>query len=279
MTTTPHIGFIGAGNMARCLAAGLLARGHPPERLSAADPGAGARDAAAALGIEVTDDNSAVAGADVLVLAVKPQMMAEVATGLAATLPQARGPLIISVAAGIPLARLGAWLGRPDAAMVRAMPNTPALLGCGATGLYASGTCSTEQRALAGDIMGAVGSVEWLADEELIDAVTAVSGSGPAYFFLLIEMLGSIGEELGLEAATAGRLARQTALGAARMACESGTDPAELRRRVTSPGGTTQAALQSLEQAGIRDMFRLALTAARDRARALGEASEGSGPA
>jgi pyrroline-5-carboxylate reductase len=270
----PMLGFIGAGNMARSLMGGLIERGHPRHRLLAADPGGEARDAAAALGVEVSDDNAAVAArAEVLVLAVKPQAMAEVAAGLVTVVGE-RSPLLISVAAGITVQRLLEWLDAPAAAIVRAMPNTPALLGCSATGLFANPACNAVQRELAEQIMTAVGHVEWVATEAQIDAVTAVSGSGPAYFFLLMEMLGEIGTQLGLDASAARRLAQQTALGAARMAVESDLDVAELRRRVTSPGGTTQAALESLEAAGIRAIFLQALRAAHDRARELGVAKD-----
>ncbi|MCC5869082.1 MAG: pyrroline-5-carboxylate reductase [Gammaproteobacteria bacterium] len=269
-----QIGFIGAGNMARSLIGGLLKRGHAPERLAATDPGADAREAVQALGVKTGADNAEVAGwADVLVLAVKPQVMAEVAADISAGVRQ-HSPLLISIAAGIPSTRLAAWLHAPGAAIVRAMPNTPALLGCGASGLFANAACTRNHRELAGDILAAVGTVEWVNSEGLIDAVTAVSGSGPAYFFLLMEMLGDIGAQLGLDAATARRLAQQTALGAARMATESDVDVAELRRRVTSPGGTTQAALESLEHARIRAIFAHALEAARDRARQLGGESK-----
>jgi len=271
---SPMLGFIGAGNMARSLMGGLIERGHPRHRLLAADPGSEARDAAAALGVEVSENNAAVAArSEVLVLAVKPQAMAEVAASLV-TVVGKRSPLLISVAAGITVQRLLQWLDAPAAAIVRAMPNTPALLGCSATGLFASAACSSAQREIAGQIMAAVGHVEWVATEAQIDAVTAVSGSGPAYFFLLMEMLGEIGAELGLDAAAARRLAQQTALGAARMAVESDLDVAELRRRVTSPGGTTQAALESLEGAGIRAIFSQALRAAHDRAHELGVAKD-----
>ena len=270
MKSEIRIGFVGAGNMARSLISGLLARGHHARYLEATDPGAQARDAAQRLGIRVSVENAGLAAhSDVLVLAVKPQVMAGVAAELGPAIRR-HMPLVISVAAGIPTARLSEWLQAPEAAIVRAMPNTPALVGCGATGLFANAACSEAQRTLAADILGAVGTVEWVATEGLIDAITAVSGSGPAYFFLLIEMLGDIGARLGLDAGTARRLARQTALGAARMATEGDADVSELRRRVTSPGGTTQAALESLEKARIRAIFAHALEAARDRARQLG---------
>ncbi len=270
MNPEVRIGFVGAGNMARSLIGGLLRRGHPAERLEATDPGASPRAAVEALGVRVGADNAALAErADVLVLAVKPQVMSEIAADIGAGVRQ-HAPLLISIAAGIPSARLSAWMQAPRAAIVRAMPNTPALLGCGATGVFANAACTDAHRMLATDILAAVGTVEWVETERLIDAVTAVSGSGPAYFFLLMEMLGDIGARLGLDAATSRRLAEQTALGAARMATESDVGVAELRRRVTSPGGTTEAALESLEHARIRAIFAHALEAARDRARQLG---------
>lgn len=274
MNPDVRIGFIGAGNMARSLIGGLLKRGHAAERLAATDPGADARAAVEALGVRVSADNAGLAKrADVLVLAVKPQVMAEVAADIGAGVRQ-HSPLLISIAAGIPSTRLAGWLQMPAAAIVRAMPNTPALLGCGATGVFANAACTGVHRALANDILTAVGTVEWVDSESLIDVVTAVSGSGPAYFFLLMEMLGDIGARLGLDAATARRLAQQTALGAARMATEADVNVAELRRRVTSPGGTTQTAIESLEHARIRAIFAHALEAARDRARQLGGESK-----
>jgi pyrroline-5-carboxylate reductase len=267
------IAFIGGGNMARSLIGGLLAAGVPAARLRVADPGPAARAACQALGLtRVGADNAAAAtGAAVLVLAVKPQVMAEAARSLAVTV-QAEQPLVISVAAGIASADLMRWLGGP-VALVRAMPNTPALLGAGATGACASPRVTSAHRATATALLGSVGSVEWLDDEALMDVVTAVSGSGPAYFFLVLELLEAEGVRLGLPAPVARRLAVETAYGAARMARETGTPPAELRAQVTSPGGTTAAALAAFQTAGLPAAFQAALLAARDRGRELARAA------
>ena len=265
----PRIAFIGAGNMAASLIGGLLARGLPAANLSASEPLAEQRQRiAAAHGIRVTEDNAAaIAGADIIVLAVKPQVMKPVCQALAPALPA--GALIVSIAAGIPCASLSAWLG--TAAIVRCMPNTPALLREGASGLYANARTSAAQREQAGELLGAVGLALWLDEEAQIDAVTAVSGSGPAYFFLLMEAMSAAGQRLGLDAATASLLARQTALGAARMALESDVDPAELRRRVTSPKGTTEAAIKTFQAGGFEALVEQALQAAAHRSAELAE--------
>ncbi|MBI5450511.1 MAG: pyrroline-5-carboxylate reductase [Gammaproteobacteria bacterium] len=267
----PSISFIGGGNMARCLIGGLLRDGYPASALHVADPNedtcTSLRDD---LGITASTDNSAAAGrADVVVLAVKPQVMAEVARGIAATLQQRR-PLIISVAAGIRIAALERWLGQ-GLPIVRAMPNTPALVGAGASALYANHRVSDGQRSQAESILRASGIVLWLDDERLMDAVTALSGSGPAYFFLVIEALEAAGRRLGLPAATARLLTLQTAFGAAKMALESTLDSTELRRRVTSPGGTTERAIDVLEQHEIHALFDEALQAACRRSAELAE--------
>jgi pyrroline-5-carboxylate reductase len=175
----------------------------------------------------------------------------------------------MSVAAGVRGTDMQRWLGG-GVAIVRCMPNTPALLGVGATGLYANANVSATQRSTAEAIMRAAGITLWVDDEDLLDTVTAVSGSGPAYFFLLMELMEKVGAELGLPAASARTLTLQTALGAARMALEAGEPPATLRKQVTSPGGTTHAAIQSFVAGGLEDRVRAALTAARDRARELG---------
>ncbi|MCC7121186.1 MAG: pyrroline-5-carboxylate reductase [Gammaproteobacteria bacterium] len=265
------IAFIGAGNMGRAIIGGLRAGGHPADQLRAADaePAARAR-AAADFGIVTDADNRIVAaGADVLVLAVKPQQIADVARTLAATLT-ARKPLVLSIAAGIPTAALAAWFGA-DTPIVRAMPNTPALIGRGTSALYATAATDTAQRAMAEAILLAVGTVHWLDDEALMDAVTALSGSGPAYVFRVIESLSAAGARLGLAPDLAQRLALETAAGAAELAYGSPHDPATLRRQVTSKGGTTERALAALEEGDIDALFARALTAARDRSRALSE--------
>ncbi|WP_372748251.1 pyrroline-5-carboxylate reductase [Litorivivens sp.] len=257
--------FIGGGNMASSIIGGLVASGFDAGAIWAADPSAESLSRLQQVApVNTTSDNSAaVAAADVVVLAVKPQIMKAVAEGLAADV-QARKPLIISIAAGIEVASLQHWLGG-NQAIVRTMPNTPALVRAGATGLFANGEVSDEQRRQAATIMQAVGSVRWFDTEAALDAVTAVSGSGPAYFFLVMEAMQSAGEKLGLSADDAKALTLQTALGAATMALQSDVEPDELRRRVTSPNGTTERAIGELEQGGLRNIFEQALTAARDR--------------
>jgi pyrroline-5-carboxylate reductase len=263
--SSTRIAFIGAGNMAASLIGGLRAQGVPASHIRASDPGAEQRaKIAAEHGIEVFEDNaSAIAGADVVVLAVKPQVMKQVCEPLAALLEP--GQLIVSIAAGIPCASLSRWLGTE--LLVRCMPNTPALLGEGASGLYATAQVSPAQRQQAEQLLGAVGIALWLDEEKQIDAVTAVSGSGPAYFFLLMEA----GEKLGLSPEVAARLTLQTALGAARMALASDVGPAELRRRVTSPKGTTEAAITSFQGNGFEALVERALAAADHRSAELAE--------
>lgn len=264
----PLFAFIGGGNMGRALAGGLVASGHSPSRIRVADVSEACRLACAAShGVMVTDDNlAACAGADVVVLAVKPQQLREVCLALA----PAAGPstLFLSIAAGITLRHLEAWLGR-DRAIVRAMPNTPAQIGCGAAALCANGAVSNTQHALAESLLASVGVAQWLEDESLMDAVTALSGSGPAYVFLLLELLEQAGAELGLPAALSRKLALATVEGAARLASASSDEPATLRRQVTSPGGTTERALQSFNDADLAGIVLRALTAARDRGREL----------
>ncbi len=266
-----QLAFVGAGNMATSLIGGLIADGYPAGCIRAADPVAEQRDRLHRRhGIQVSDDNTAVvAAADVVILAVKPQVMAEVARGLAEAVARRR-PLVISIAAGIRTGDLDRWLGGA-ADIVRAMPNTPALVQSGATALYAGNGVDADRRDQAESILRAVGLVVWIDDEALMDAVTALSGSGPAYFFLLMELLSEIGADLGLPADAARLLTLQTAFGAAKMALESSEDAAALRRRVTSPGGTTEAALAVLEDGNLRALLHRALDAARDRSRELAE--------
>lgn len=264
-----RIGFIGGGNMARAMISGLLRAGHAATRISVADPDAGQRQAVSALDkrINASADNDAVAAAaDVLVLAVKPQIMGAVATALG---DRPGSQLVLSIAAGLTLATLARWLGA-DTAVVRAMPNQPALVGAGMTVLAAAAAVTPEQRNQASYVASAAGETGWVEDEALIDAVTAVSGSGPAYFYLLMELLEAGARDLGLAPELARQLAVQTAYGAGLSARESNGDPAALRRSVTSPGGTTEAAIASLESGGIRDIVSQALLAARDRSIELG---------
>ncbi|WP_445003764.1 pyrroline-5-carboxylate reductase [Halomonas mongoliensis] len=264
-----RVTFIGAGNMASAIIGGMIESGHSPSSITATSPS----DAFLApvherYGIHTNTDNvAAVAQADVVVLAVKPQIMKEVCEGLASVVQQQR-PLLISVAAGLDAETLEAWLGG-DLAIVRCMPNTPALVGAGASGLYANAKVSDEQRALATELMEAVGLVAWVEEEPLLDAVTAVSGSGPAYFFLMFEAMEEAGVRLGLPAETARRLAMQTALGAAKMAMASDKPPEELRRNVMSPGGTTERAVSRLEQGGLRQLMAEAMEECAERAREM----------
>ena len=259
------IAFIGGGNMARSLIGAQLARGAPAEAIRVAEPRAEARDALTReFGVRTFESNAAaVADADCVVLAVKPQVMSQVCEALAAPLASSR-PLLISIAAGIRIAQLERILGSGHA-IVRCMPNTPALVGAGASGLCANGNVDADQRALAERLLGAAGIVRWLEDEAQMDIVTAVSGSGPAYFFLLVEAMEDAAVKLGLPRDTARALAAQTCLGAGRMLVEGGETAGELRRRVTSPHGTTAAALDAFEEGGLRGLVERALTAAERR--------------
>lgn len=262
----PSIAFIGAGNMASSIIGGLVESGHSPDAICAADPTPESleRLRQTAPVRTSTDNATAVEGADVVILAVKPQVMSQVLEGIAKPVAEA-GALVISIAAGITIDSMRARLG-DDAAIVRCMPNTPALLGCGASALFANEQVNAAQRGYAETILGAVGIVEWVPTEAALDAITALSGSGPAYFFLFMEAMIEAGCDLGLERETATAMAQQTALGAARMAIESDVDLVELRRRVTSPGGTTQAAIESFESEGLRNTIQRAMQAAANRA-------------
>jgi pyrroline-5-carboxylate reductase len=264
-----RIGFIGGGNMARSLVGGLIAGGIDATRISVAEPDASKRDELSTrFGIATSQDNGTVASdVEVLVLAVKPQVMRQVVTGLAATLHEP-APLLISIAAGVRAASMLRWLGQP-LALVRAMPNTPALVRSGATALYASPEVSEEQRSRAESIMRAVGQTLWIDDEGLMDAVTALSGSGPAYFFLFMEALEQAAKELGLPPEAARLLTLETAQGAARMALSSDEGPALLRKRVTSPGGTTEAALGAFAKGGFETLVTRAVRAACERSAEL----------
>ena len=261
--------FIGGGNMARSLVGGLVARGHAPSRLHVAEPVAELREALAAdFGVATFDEaTAAAAGAGTWVLAVKPQVMKAVCDSLAPLAAGAR-PLVVSIAAGITAGQIDAWLGGGQA-VVRTMPNTPSLLGAGATGLFANPRVDADGRAAAETLMQAAGLTAWIPDEALMDAVTAVSGSGPAYVFLLAEAMQAAGEAQGLPPDTARTLVLQTILGAARMLSETGEDAATLRKRVTSPGGTTQAAIESFEANQFRRIVHEAITAATTRGRQL----------
>lgn len=259
------IGFIGAGNMARSLASGLLKNGWGKNQIILSDPEPAQRQAIESiLGVKTFTDNQTIAAqADILVLAVKPQVLAEVARTLTAAV-QKKQPLVISIAAGVRLEDLDRWLGG-GLAIVRAMPNTAALIGSGASGLYANERVSESMRNQAESILRAVGVTVWLEDEYLMDVVTALSGSGPAYFFLVMEALEQAAIESGLDPKQARLLTLETAFGAAKMALEGHEEPSQLRRRVTSPGGTTEQAVKVLEQGNIRHLFKQAVQAAINR--------------
>jgi pyrroline-5-carboxylate reductase len=264
-----RIAFIGAGNMGRAILGGLVRGGTSAMALRAADADPAARERVTGeLGVFATADNGvAAADADVLVLAVKPQQLPAVARGLA-TAVAARRPLVLSIAAGIATRSLAEWFGA-GTPIVRAMPNTPALIGRGTSALYATPETDGAGRALAEHIMQAIGAVHWLDDEAQMDAVTALSGSGPAYVFRVIECMAAAGEALGLPPALARRLALETVGGAAALAEQSAHEPATLRAQVTSKGGTTEQALRVLEEGGLEALFLRALGAARDRSREL----------
>tara|TARA_R110001592_G_scaffold363043_1_gene679666 strand:- start:150654 stop:151535 length:882 start_codon:yes stop_codon:yes gene_type:complete len=263
---TPHIAFIGAGNMASSIIGGLVESGHPANLISAADPfPASLQRLQEIAAVNVCADNAtAVAEADVVILAVKPQVMAAATNSIARAVRKRRA-VVVSIAAGITIASMQARLG-PEAAIVRCMPNTPALLGCGASGLFANSGASQQQRRYAEEILGAVGITCWVSDETALDAITALSGSGPAYFFLFMEAMIDAACELGLDRETATAMTLQTGLGSARMALEDKADLVELRRRVTSPGGTTERAVENFESNGLRKLVAQAINAAADRA-------------
>ena len=262
---TPVIAFIGGGNMARSLIGGLLARGTTAMSIRAADPNSDSRAALAAdFGIHVEADNTLAAdGAAIWLLAVKPQVMAAVCASLR-DLAKAQRPTVVSIAAGITSAQIDAWLGGGQA-IVRCMPNTPALLGAGATGVCANARVGETAKAQVMALMAAVGISVEIADETLMDAVTAVSGSGPAYVFLLAEAWQAAAQAQGLPAETARALVNQTILGAARMLSETDEAASALRQRVTSPGGTTHAAIAQLQGDGFAALIERAIDAATRR--------------
>jgi pyrroline-5-carboxylate reductase len=270
-----RLAFVGGGNMARSLIGGLLRQGLPAGRISVAEPNAGLAAALACdFGVAVFDSGAeAAAEADVVLLAVKPQVMKPVCESLRDAV-RANAPLLISIAAGIRIDQLEQWCGG-EAAVVRSMPNTPALLGAGASGLCANARVSAAQRAQAEALLGAAGLAVWIDDENQMDIVTALSGSGPAYFFLLTEALEDAAVAQGLPREAARALATQTALGAGRMLREDGEAPAVLRQRVTSPNGTTQAALDAFAAHGLRDTVAAAVDAATRRGRELAAGSGG----
>lgn len=268
-TERPRIAFIGGGNMARSLIGALVNAGHPVDHLRVSEPNAELRaELDRDYGVAAFDNaKQACIDADVVLIAVKPQLFKIVCAELSAALNGAK-PLIISIAAGITIAQIDSWLDGGNA-IVRCMPNTPALIGAGATGLHANDATSAEQRAQAESILGRAGITRWIAVEALIDVVTALSGSGPAYFFLLVEALENAAVDQGLPRETARALATQTCLGAGRMLSESGESPETLRKRVTSPNGTTHAAVTVFENGGLRELADRAVVAATERGREM----------
>jgi pyrroline-5-carboxylate reductase len=259
-----RLAIIGAGNIAHAIVTGLLESGLSTERIVVSDTSSQQLAPFAELGISVTSDNcTAVADTQATILCVKPDVVPLVAREICASVA-ANDSLVISVAAGVGLQSLALWLGE-NIPLVRCMPNTPALVQLGATGMYANNLVTTDQKSLATRIMGSVGLTIWLDAEDQLNAVTALSGSGPAYFFYVMEIMAAVGTGMGLSTEVCRQLVLQTALGASTMAARSAEEPAELRRRVTSPGGTTAAALECLREHGLPDAFRLALEAAQAR--------------
>ena len=265
-----RIGFIGAGNMAGSLIGGLINTGFPSSRILACDP---SQDQLSNLQasipekLELSTNNARVSDADVVVLAVKPQIMARAAEQIKPYLKQ--NTLVISVAAGISVKSLQNWLG--ELPVVRCMPNTPALIGLGASGLFASEQVSDAQKELSQSLLSAVGTAHWVESENLIDVVTAVSGSGPAYFFLFAELMAKTGEDMGLDPDTARALSLQTFHGAAQLACQSEHSLTQLRKNVTSPGGTTQAAIEQFQADRLESVIANAMRSCAKRAGAMSE--------
>lgn len=260
--------------MARSLIGGMIQKGLPADKIKVSEPVAVlaeglAKDFSVAT---YSDNNQAAGNSTIWVFAVKPQVMKSVCQQLA-PLAQANKPLIVSIAAGITSEQLDAWLGG-NMPVVRIMPNTPALLGAGASGLFANAHVNAEQKRHAQDLMQATGITVWIENENLMDAVTAVSGSGPAYVFLLAEAMQAAGVAQGLSEDAACALTNQTLLGAARMLAETGEPADVLRQRVTSPGGTTQAAIESFEAQGFRGIVNKAIEAATQRGRTLSAAND-----
>lgn len=271
----PTLAFIGAGNMGGAILRGLIRQGYPASSIIATGRDLQRLQALAAeTGIRVTDNNiEAIEQAEVVILGVKPQMMKAVCEPLAEVV-QRRQPLLISIAAGLQVESLESWLGG-SLPLVRSMPNTPSLVGAGIAGLYANSRVTAEQKSWVETISKAVGQAVWVDSEQQLDAVTAISGSGPAYYFLFTEALAQAGEQLGLTPELALQLARQTAAGAGRMLEATSEVPAELRRKVTSPGGTTEQAILFFEQKDLRGLVTQATSAAAARAAELAEILKG----
>ncbi|VAW79648.1 Pyrroline-5-carboxylate reductase [hydrothermal vent metagenome] len=261
----PTISFIGAGNMASSLIGGMLNDGWPCDKITIADPNKSQREQITSRYAVHSTDNNIVASskADIIVLAVKPQILKAVCQNLASDFQHTQ-TLIVSIAAGIRETDINRWLGG-NRAIVRCMPNTPALVGSGMSGLFANSAVSEQQKSRAENILRSVGVTLWLNEESMLDSVTALSGSGPAYIFLVIEALQEAGVALGLDENTARLLAIETTFGAAKMALESSSTAKLLRQQVTSPGGTTERALEVLQSGGLVELFESALQAAKQR--------------
>lgn len=259
------VAFIGAGNMARCIIGGMVKTGYPAQNIIAANPSPAKLTALAAeFGIQTTQDNTdAVRKADVIVLAVKPQLMADVCQDLIQQAPEIVEKLFVTVAAGLPVSRYESWLGQIR--LVRTMPNTPSLVGLGVTGIFAS-RCSNYEKAFVDGMFSSVGRTVWLDDEAQINAIIAVTGSAPAYFFYFMQAMQQVAQELGFDEASARAMVSQTALGAATMTAQSEHSFATLREQVTSKGGTTHQAIETFRSAGLEKLVRDAMLAAIHRA-------------
>ena len=265
-----RIGFIGGGNMATALISSLFASRHSVDRVQVADPGVAAREYLQKRWPVACFEQAAdaIRGMDAIVLAVKPQVLPLVLDEIQDLVTDQQ--LIISIVAGIPTSQIAAHL-KSSPPIVRTMPNTPALIGLGITGMYARVNCTLAQRELSQNLMESAGEVVWLDKESMLDVVTAVSGSGPAYFYYLVECLSKAGTRLGLPAEIASKLALHTAHGASVMAVQSEADVTELRQRVTTPGGTTEAALKELDGGHFEQLIDAAITAATRRGQELAE--------
>ncbi len=271
MNVKPRITFIGAGNMSGSIIGGLVNNGYPASQITASAPTrVNLEKLASQCKINIsTDNHQSAAEADILVLGVKPQILQAVCMDLAPVLAD-KTPLIITIAAGIETTHIQAWLGK-QLPIIRCMPNTPSLVAQGASGLFSSDLVSKEQQQQADEIFSTVGITEWVEREDQMHAITALSGSGPAYFFLIMEALEDAAVKAGIPRENARKLSIQTALGAAEMAKQSDFEPAQLKRNVMSPGGTTEKAIQSFEDGGLRGLFDTAICAAAQRSKELAE--------
>ncbi|KAA1172423.1 pyrroline-5-carboxylate reductase [Marinobacter salinexigens] len=271
MSTSPTISFIGAGNMASAIIGGMLDSGYKAADIWVSAPDDSHLQALRnKFGVSVTTDNRYCAQqADMVVLAVKPQVMADVCRDIAPVAQNTR-PLMVSIAAGLTADTLDEWLGG-GLPLVRVMPNTPSLVGKGAAGLFANGHVKDPQKAMVESVFKSIGSALWVDDENLLHGVTALSGSGPAYFFLMLEALEAAATESGIAADTARQLAIQTMAGAAEMAARSEHDPAQLKRNVMSPGGTTERAINTFEEGGLRELVNKAYKAAFRRSEEMAQ--------